>query len=252
MIRIILVCWVLIFNAGNNVAMAHFFNEHEVGYWWYQDDAKEQRDKPQQQAIGSKEAHELIKSIKQEFQYRQELAFLYPTHENVRKLRILQKKLFDQANMFSNEWLYVSAVNPELDETIDFPISQTGATVLNDQKNAYEEALLKNFAKTHGLMFFYQSNCPYCHTMAPILQNFAKRFDWNILPISLDGQMLQEFPNSKIDSGQARAFGITKLPALVVADTKNNQALAPIYGLLTQDLLIKRLVLLIEGDRQHV
>ena len=226
---------------------AGFFDEHTSGYWWYQNEKPKPQPKDDKNKMSQPIVEAKIKAIKKELKYRKERALLYPTDDNVKSFIVLQNKIYDQATTFSDTWLYVVATNPDLDPTTTFPMSQTGTDIFKAQKIEHEKKLLTTLAKTHGLMFFYKKDCAYCHKMAAIVKNFAKTYSWTLIPISMDGDFLLEFPNSKVDTGQAKSLKIDRFPALIAVDTQAQQALAPIYGFLTQDLLIKRLMVLIKG-----
>ena len=49
------------------------------------------------------------------------------------------------------------------------------------------------FFKTHGLVFFFESTCPYCHQFSPVLSRVSKELEASVLPLSFDNQPLPEF-----------------------------------------------------------
>lgn len=51
-----------------------------------------------------------------------------------------------------------------------------------------------HFFENHGLIFFYSSQCKYCHKFAPVLKKWAKENHAEILPLSFDNKTIKEFP----------------------------------------------------------
>lgn len=49
------------------------------------------------------------------------------------------------------------------------------------------------FFKTHGLVFFYGSECPHCQRFAPIVRRYADENQMAVLPLSLDDKALPDF-----------------------------------------------------------
>jgi conjugal transfer pilus assembly protein TraF len=99
-------------------------------------------------------------------------------------------------------------------------------------------------SQEHGLMFFFRSDCHYCHQMAITLKQLSQRLEIEVLPVSLDGSSLADFQNAQIDTGQAKILGIERVPALFIASRKT-KGIAPIgYGLISQAEVIERIFVL--------
>lgn len=80
--------------------------------------------------------------------------------------------------------------------------------------------------------------------MAPILKAFSERYGFQILPVSLDGGGLPEFPNPKRDNGQAEKMKVARVPALFIGSRKTGDV-APIgFGMMSIEEMVKRIYVL--------
>jgi len=74
------------------------------------------------------------------------------------------------------------------------------------------------------------------------VQNFSQKYGWEIFPISVDGEVLGEFPQSKKDNGISKEMGIEVFPALVIVDPKKNVVTPIAYGLISTDKIEENIV----------
>ena len=243
---------ILIMVAFISSSYAGYYDEAPGGYYFYQDLLQKKKNvkvnsRPSRAVIAKQK-----KAIQEELEYRKALATLYPTDENVTYLREYQAKILKQASILSDRWMYVTAMNPKLDETIENPISQSAAMVKKEEKSQYESKLIKSLAKDYGLFFFYHSKCPHCHKMASIVDRFAKTHGLALVGMSIDGVHLN-LPHNETDNAvvlsKAREWGITQVPTIVIYDVKKNIHLAPIVGHRTEDILKSRLVTIMTGGK---
>lgn len=163
---------------------------------------------------------------------------------------VIQKELLDRSTRFAQRWMEVVYQTPGLDYTLHHPTSQVGRHVYLDQTRYVLETKIRALSKTHGLFFFYSGNCPYCKQFAPIVKAFADKYHWEVLGISLDGEILPEFPNSRRDNGSHAALGITSVPALLAVEPKQGKVIPLNSGLNTHDQIEDRIrVLLMQGGK---
>ena len=117
-----------------------------------------------------------------------------------------------------------------------------------DQQKENMDRQIRALSKTHGLFFFYSSQCSYCKEFAPIVKSFAQKYHWEVLPISMDGKILPEFPKSRVDNGTAKTLGVQFVPTLLAVEPKRGKVFPLSYGMSTHDQIEDRIrVLIIKG-----
>ncbi len=220
-------------------ADAKFYEDHAEGWHWYKNNIEEDtQDK-------AKEANDPVvqmKAVRAAIERSLDTAILYPTDANVRNYIVLQNRLSNQASIFSGVWKKVLLENPSLDYSLVHPTNTLARRVDLDNQHKLEEEAIARFAKDGGLFFFYSSSCIYCRKFAPMLKNFSTKYRINIIPITLDGGVLPEFPNSKIDKGQAAKFNITIEPSLYAVNPYTGKAYPISHGVISEYDLRKRIL----------
>jgi len=155
-----------------------------------------------------------------------------------------KKKWVDKSANFASIWSHLLLSNPNLDETvIGRPVSRYGLQFHKAQALEKREQLIAGLAENQGLFFFYEGRNPASEHIASVVQNFSKKYGWEILPISVDGEVLDELPQSKKDNGIAREMGVKVFPALVIVDPKKNTATPIAYGLISTDKIEENIAL---------
>jgi len=202
-----------------------------------QKDKKEKR--PQNDPIAQ------LETFKQKVEHLKAIAILNPTFGNVKAYMEIQKELMERSTQFANKWLEVVYQTPTLDYTLHHPTSQTGRHVYLDQQRERMETQIRSLSKTHGLFFFYSSQCAYCKQFSPIVKSFSSKYGWEVLPISLDGTFLPEFPSSRRDNGTAKALGVQSLPTLLAIEPKSGKVIPLSYGMSTHDQIEDRIRVLL-------
>lgn len=168
-------------------------------------------------------------------------AILEPTPQNVKIYIELQNAIQAQASQFAQTWQTVLWANPELDHSLKNPTNQAARQIFNDQHRVEKVQAIEKWKQTHGLFYFFRSDCPYCQAFAPVLKQFEATYGINIIAISLDGQSLPEYPNARVDNGAAQRLGVSTVPALFAIEP-STQAIIPItYGLISMEDLTERL-----------
>ena len=64
----------------------------------------------------------------------------------------------------------------------------------------------------------------------------------SLIPVSVNGDISPDIPNSRLDHGQAERLGVRYFPALLLVNPKTNKTMPLAFGLTTQDVLKTRLV----------
>jgi conjugal transfer pilus assembly protein TraF len=139
-----------------------------------------------------------------------------PSQENVAAFYYLQRVMMDKAERFTHAARYVVMSDPQLDESVRRPISTFAVNEANHQASVAADQALKAIAAKAGILFFFRSDCRYCHVQAPILAMLERSYGFKIYPVSLDGLPMPNglFNQFKIDQGQAALLGVEQTPAL--------------------------------------
>jgi len=227
--------FIIIFISLISQAREAYYDEHAIGWHWY-------HEKKSAQENEFKNPVQQMEVLKKAITYALDGAILDPTEENVKTYMQLQTWVSDQASGFSRMWQKVLWQTPELDYTLLHPVNSAGRAVDIELKDAAEKTALQKLAQTSGLFFFYRSSCPYCRRFAPIVKNFALKNNLTIIPITTDGISLPEFPDSKIDQGQAQRFNVTYEPALFAVNPYTGRAYPISYGLVSEQELRTRIL----------
>ena len=76
------------------------------------------------------------------------------------------------------------------------------------------------------------------------MKSFAKTYGWSLLPVSLDGGTLPEFPHAKKDNGIAESLGVSHVPALIALHPKSGKFIPLAYGMVSISEIEERVELL--------
>ena len=184
------------------------------------------------------------KALREALETLKDQATMNPSEENVKHYIAAQQYAFEKGSVFADTWRRVVWKNPDLDYSLRRPVNNTAIRTYDTQRDKDEAGQLKLLAKEHGLMFFFRSDCPYCHQLAPALKMLSRQYGIEILPVSLDGRGLPEFPNPRANTGQATALGVQRVPAVFIASRKTGD-MAPIgSGVMSVSEIMSRIFVL--------
>ncbi len=167
-----------------------------------------------------------------------------PSSENVAAYYYLQRVMMDKAHRFTDVARQVVMSDPFLDENQRRPIATFAANETNRLAGVATEQALASLARQAGILFFFRSDCPYCHIQAPLLAVLEKRFGFKVYAVSLDGKPMpgELYPDFHTDRGQANLLGVTSTPAMFLM--KPPDELLPLsQGALSLDDLTGRILL---------
>lgn len=219
-----------------------YYGQHAVGWHWYEDPIEIEVQKALPLVAQPIDPIERIHKAQKTIERALDTAILEPTVSHVRAYLHLQNQLSSQSAQFAAIWQQVLLAYPELNFSLKHPTEGIALEVQKTHRHQQQDKAIKNLADHAGLFFFYKPSCPYCARFAPIVRSFAKDYGITVIPITLDGEVLAEFPDSKKDQGQAKQFGVKQTPALFVVNPKTQQALPVAYGLISEASLRERLV----------
>lgn len=195
-------------------------------------------------SASSPKAAELLElqALQRHLQDLRGIAVMRPTEVNVRRYMELEASVVRRASYFADMAQRVAWTRRELDMTLEGrPVNAQAIDVFDRQQMSERGAAVQALGRDHVLLFFFRSDCPYCHAFAPTLSEFSARYGLSIVAISMDGQGLTGFPDFRIDNGISRTLRVATVPTLLLARPATGQIQPVGYGTLSQSQLLERL-----------
>lgn len=229
--------------AGQPADDAFYCGERKLGQWFYCS-----RPRPPSAAAPAPvpppaSATERMAAVTQQLDELKARAILEPTDENVIAYVRFQREQLDRASTFSDTWQRALWQNPDLDYTLQRPVSTLGKRAWLDNRRADRDAVLTHLGERYGLFYFYAQSCGACDVFGPILRSVAESHRLAVMAVSMDGGPSREFPNYVVDSGQRARMGVpgNQTPALVLFDTASHRTIPVGYGILSADEIMDRI-----------
>jgi thiol-disulfide isomerase/thioredoxin len=119
----------------------------------------------------------------------------------------------------TNMWWYNMVQNPELDPSVQSPVSAFGLRLMTEVQKGKDKEIF-DLVKAEGGFFVYfsRSDCNFCHQMAPTLQDLSKKSGIPIRNASLDGKCMPGFTEGCMTTpatdAPARALQVATVPAV--------------------------------------
>jgi len=219
-----------------------YCRQRKLGTWFYCDRPKSPSDRTPASPSAAPAAQQLA-AIGKELDELKARAILEPSEENVTAYIRFQREQLDRASTFSDQWQRTIWQNPELDYTLQRPVSTLGKRAWLDNRTAEEEQALARLSERYGIFYFYAQSCGACDIFAPILKALAEKSGFSVVAVSMDGGPSKTFPNYVVDVGQYARMGLTSraTPALVLFDTATRRPIPIGTGILTADEIRERI-----------
>ena len=228
----------------------NYYDEHEVGWFWYDDPKEIVSDPAKSPHPVTNDPNVIVSMAKQKVTTALNQAIVSPTDENITKYMELQEAMGARAETISERWQQVLLKRPDLNYALKHPTNNVALQVYHEEESRKKEAAIAAFAKKTGLFFFYKSTCHYCQRFAPILKNFATRYGLTIIPVTMDGIPLPEFPDSRRDNGQSKQFQVTVTPSLYAVNPYTQKAFPIAYGLTSETELRENIYKIVTRDER--
>lgn len=182
---------------------------------------------------------------RQELKRREDIAVMNPSDNNIKNYIELWQMTQEKGAVFADNWRRVVWQNPELDYSLKRPANNTAIKTYDVQRDQNEENHLKGLAKEHGLIFFYRSDCPYCHAIAPTVKMLSEKYGIDVLAVSVDGApLLPEFPQFSDGRAKAQAWGVERVPALFIGSKTTGDHAAIGFGQMALTEIVSRIFVL--------
>lgn len=222
-----------------------YCQERRLGYWFYCTRPKPpERDKAQ--APPATSATSQLDAVTAELRELKAKAILEPTPANVTAYIRFQREQLDRASLFSDVWQRAIWQDPDLDYTLQRPVSTLGKRQWQDARGAERNAVMAHLSERYGLFYFFAQGCGACEVMSPIVQSVATTWHITVRAISTDGGPSRHFPAYTVETNQRSRMGLEPkiTPAVVLWDAAKGQAIPIGYGVMSADELQDRIYLL--------
>jgi conjugal transfer pilus assembly protein TraF len=229
----VFLCLVLTFSVQ---AEKDYYDDRERGYFWYEveperSEVDELKKEEHQSGVSMLSPREILKKQGEDWEDSLATAMLKPTDKAAMEEYL--KKTFAinaQAATFSANFKKMIWTNPEFDSTLQRPVTTQAITAKSQARFKGNESSLEEIAQEKGLVFFFRSDCPYCHRFAPILKKFTDRFGFTVIPVSLDNKGLPDFPYPKPNIELGKKLNVSVVPALFLIEPDSNTVATVGYG----------------------
>ena len=218
----------------------------KLGTWFYCDKPTAKSRPAQPTPPPAQSADAQLKAIGHQLDELKARAILEPTTENVIAYVRFQREQLDRSSTFADVWQRALWQTPELDYTLQRPVSTVGKRLWLDTRSSARTAAMAKLSQRYGLFYFYAQSCAACEIQAPILKSLADSNRLSVVAVSMDGGPNRVFPNYVVDTGQRERMGLTDraTPALVLFDTVTKRPIPIGTGLMAADEVIDRIFVL--------
>jgi conjugal transfer pilus assembly protein TraF len=228
-----------------------FFEAHNDGWFWYQDFPLElpknsAKHLPDDLANPTEMMHDFSKKVEDSLNR----AILSPTPENLRNYAAQYFEVIRKGQRFTDAYKVMSLNYPQYDYSLKFPTNHLAQPIHIAEELKIRKSKIHQFSKSHGFFFFLASRCPYCHAFSPIVKQFTEKYNISVVPITLDGGVLPEFPHAVPDNGSAKALKVYSLPSLYAVNPGTQQIIPIANGALSLSELEENILKILEVQHE--
>ncbi|PEQ10346.1 conjugal transfer protein TraF [Novosphingobium sp. PC22D] len=229
---------------------AFYCEERQLGYWFYCGKPAPPENTSVTEATPEQTAAERLEAVTGELRELKARAILEPTPANVTAYIRFQREQLDRASLFSDVWQRAIWQDPDLDYTLQRPVSTLGKRQWQDARSAERDATMAHLSERYGLFYFFAQSCGACQVMSPIVKSVAATWHITVRAVSTDGGPSEQFPSYSVETNQRSRMGLEPrvTPAVVLWDAATSRALPIGYGVMSADELQDRIYLLTSKD----
>ena len=221
-----------------------YWLRNQEGWFWYRDPPIPPKAQAPAKGEAERRPKELVQfeAMQKQLEDLKRIAVMNPTEGHMKAYMTYQRYVMDKSAVFADTWQRLVWKTPELDYSLTGrPTNSFAIDVFDGQVRGKQADAIRALAKTHGLFFFFRSDCPYCHKFAPVLKRFEQEYGLNVFAVSLDGGSLPDYPGALSDNGMAANLNVSVVPALFLA-VPGSREITPIgYGLMAPTELAERI-----------
>jgi len=245
--------FVLLIAFSHPVLSTSFYDDKARGWFWYEENEIEPEVEeiepvpvlapvPVQVTAPILSPSEQLKAQGVALENAMATAILTPTPENYVNYLALSKEIQEQSQNFGRGFSQAIALNPTYDYSLESPNNGQAIIANNEQNNEDNNAVITGMANETALLFFFRSDCPYCHRFAPIIKKFSSFFGFTVIPISLDNKGLPEYPYPKENLQLVHQLEIKVVPAVALMKPSTNELAIVGFGYSDWTALTKRML----------
>jgi conjugal transfer pilus assembly protein TraF len=222
-----------------------YCGERKLGQWFYCEKPKAKPSAPQASPQRQQSSTAQLKAITKQLDELKARAILEPTEANVIAYVRYQREQLDRASTFSDTWQRALWQNPDIDYTLQRPVSTVAKRAWTDNRSATRDQVLSQLGQRYGMFYFFAQSCAACEVFSPILRSVADSHRITVMAVSTDGGPSRQFPNYVVDSGQRQRMGVPlATPALVLFDTVTRKTVPIGFGVMSADEVMERIFML--------
>ena len=222
-----------------------YCGERKLGQWFYCERPNAKPSAPQAPAQTQQSSTAQLKAITKQLDELKARAILEPSEANVIAYVRYQREQLDRASTFSDTWQRALWQNPDIDYTLQRPVSTVGKRAWTDNRAATRDQVLSRLGQRYGMFYFFAQSCAACEVFSPILRSVAESHRITVMAVSTDGGPSRQFPNYVVDSGQRQRMGVPlATPALVLFDTVTRKTVPVGFGVMSADEVMERIFML--------
>lgn len=220
-----------------------YWRRNREGWFWYRD-PPEAVTRPKAIPTPPARPRELVdfEAMQKRLGDLKRVAVMNPTDENLLAYMRFQRHVMNKSEQFAERWQRLVWTLPELDYGLTGrPTNAMAIGAFDEQQRDRQAQTVRSLAATHGLLFIFRSDCPYCHRFAPLLKRFEQEFGMTVFAVSLDGRGLPDYPNAAPDNGLAARLNATVVPALYLTAPAKRDIRPVGFGVMAMNELVERI-----------
>lgn len=232
---------------------AFYCEERKLGYWFYCSKPKPASKTKTAAPAPIPDAVTRMEAITAELRELKARAILEPTPANVTAYVRFQREQLDRASLFSDVWQRAIWQDPDLDYTLQRPVSTLAKRQWQDSRASERNGVMANLSARYGLFYFFAQSCGACEVMSPIVRSVTSNWGITVRAISTDGGPSRHFPNYIVETNQRSKMGLEPkvTPAVVLWDALKGRPIPIGYGVMSADELQDRIYLLTQKEAGH-
>lgn len=153
--------------------------------------------------------------------------------EDVARAMQLRQFMMEQSKEYGVAFQKALLKYPELSHQLKFPTQESARSIAHDVEKSDQNIAIKNFAKTHGLFFFYKGRDPYAKGMAETIQRFCNNHQMTLIGVPGDGIALDAIKTNIPPEGQFKTWGVKATPALFLYNNTDKTVQPFAYGFMS-------------------